>query len=127
MSHHPNPMMECGHAANAHDKYNNPTCAICIGIYPGATTVAKNPPNLEGRQATCTCGNLKQSSTNLPFFEFLGPGATDDTCANCGYYEIAHTRKQAGESTSRLICDQFKPLTEGREFDSYYCGCRGWD
>jgi hypothetical protein len=37
------PMMQCGHAANAVDSLGNPTCAICVGITPGARTVVESP------------------------------------------------------------------------------------
>jgi hypothetical protein len=77
------------------------------------------------RQARCTCGRIVPSDPALAFFEDRSAGTQDDTCRNCRYHKVAHTRKQAGEHVSHFICDRFEPLTEGREFDSYYCGHGG--
>lgn len=82
-----NPMMECGHTANAVDENENPVCVICIGIVKGARKVSKEQPNLEDRRAKCAyCGKTTDSKLTLPFFEY-------------------------------------RPK---KEFDEYYCGCRGW-
>lgn len=63
-------MMKCGHAANAVDAQNNPVCAICVGITPGASEVDQSPPSLEGRTARCCyCQSTRPSDYSLPFFE----------------------------------------------------------
>ena len=82
------PMMKCGHAANA-TRGGEPVCVICVGIRPGAIEIDPSPPDMSGRQATCTtCRRAPvPSSASLAFFSYLPDW----------------------------------------EFDSYYCGCRGWD
>lgn len=65
------PMMKCGHAANAVDKDGNPCCAICAGSTPDAFVVEDKEIDLTGRKARCLyCGSLKDSSPDLPFFEY---------------------------------------------------------
>lgn len=82
------PMMECGHAANATGPEGNPVCVICFGIRDGATKIAEQQPELEGRRAKCPyCTREADSSPSMPFFR--------------------HQPEQ--------------------EFDSFYCGCRGWN
>lgn len=83
---------------------------------------------LEGRQAKCPyCKTPAPSSNDLPFFEYRGEGSRDAMigCKNCGYYAVAHTsplpRHLAGH-----VCGKFEPQG-GMQFDSYYCGCKGWD
>lgn len=63
------------------------------------------------------------SSTDLAFFEYRGPGSNwaAKHCV-CGYFEVAHTMPHK----SSRVCDKFTPR-EPAEFDSYYCGCFGWD
>lgn len=90
----PEPMMSCGHQANATCSKRGgltfhppiPCCVICDCV-----EVDSDAPNLEGRQARCMCGNTRPSSerANLAFFE----------------HRPNHP--------------------EG--YDSYYCGCHGWD
>lgn len=73
-----NPMMKCGHAANAKNALGKPCCVICAGINPGASVVDEAPPSLEGRMAKCSyskgrdgkpCLSMKPSSPDLAFFE----------------------------------------------------------
>ncbi len=82
------------------------------------------------RHARCHCGKTRPSSEreHLPFFEERGPGSQTSKmrCRNCTYNIAAHTPETMKRNRS-LICTNFEPLTEGLEFDSYYCGCRGWD
>lgn len=110
-------LMECGHTANAHDHEGNPVCVICVGLDPRATQVSSKP-DLTGRTATC-CGNTRQSSYDLPFFEYRGPGSRSavEICV-CGYYEIAHNKPLDD-------CPGFVP--RGEMQDLYYCGHSGWD
>jgi hypothetical protein len=126
-------MMTCGHTgmathAGAHDGLpaNHPSCVI-DAPNPAACTPAV-APNLDGRLAKCSCGKTRPSSTELAFFEWRGEGsrAAIMTCKQCSYYEIAHLRKNAGETANRYICDNFEPYG-AFEFDLFYCGCRGWD
>jgi hypothetical protein len=65
------PMMLCGHAANATNaRTGQPSCAICVGIHPGAETIDPNPPTLAGRQSQCAyCKKLAPSDASLAFFE----------------------------------------------------------
>ena len=122
------PMMQCGHAAQgyADNDPGKPVCVICAGLDPRACLVAEEP-DLKGRRARCayfrTCGSEVDSSVDLAFFEYKGPGSpySINTCT-CGYYEVAHTDK----ASNRVKCEKFTPRGP-REFDLYYCGCRGWD
>lgn len=83
-------LMKCGHTAQAIDKDGNPCCVICIGN-PLAEQVEENLPDLTGRLAKCGCGNTRESSISLPFFEYLGLGSYEaKNMCNCGYYRIAH-------------------------------------
>ena len=65
------PLMKCGHVANAIDANGNPICAICYGFTPDAKIIANKKPNLEGRKARCNeCGKVTGSSYSLPFFRY---------------------------------------------------------
>lgn len=122
-------MMQCGHAANATCE-GKPCCAICTGS-PGATLVAETP-NLEGRQARCSyCNSTQPSSTKLAFFEYRGPGSqsASQSC-KCGYHWAAHVHDPRRVVPTSVVergeCSGFQSKG-GSEYDSYYCGCRGWD
>jgi hypothetical protein len=68
------PLMMCGHAANATHN-GDPACVICVGIDPGALVIDASPPDLTGRLAKCSyCGSERPSSTDLPFFEHRESG-----------------------------------------------------
>lgn len=83
-----NPVMKCGHVANARNVLGDPLCVICLGVHPGASEVDWEAHPREYRKAKCRyCGTITESSTQLPFY-------------------------------------QYRP---NDEYDSYYCGCRGWD
>lgn len=85
------------------------------------------------RMARCPyCKTTAPSSERerLAFFEDRSAGRCNDTCRNCRYSKVAHgpngnPRSVAGQSSH--VCDRFEPLSEGYEYDTYYCGCRGWD
>lgn len=87
--------------------------------------------NLAGRCARCVCGKTTPSDPSLIFFEYRGTGSRvgTETCRHCGYYEVAH--KPGGNSAvkgyrNEHICHGFE--SRGAfEFDSFYCGCGGWD
>lgn len=118
-------MMLCGHAANSIDGNGDPSCAICacLGLAGNRPIVT---PSLEGRKAKCFEGCLRRdSNTELAFFEYLGPDspAAINRCKHCGFYEEAHTKEKPP-----MECRSHKFEPHGAyEFDSYYCGCRGWD
>jgi hypothetical protein len=117
-----NVMLECGHAANATDKSGAPVCAICIGIHPGATVVAKSAPDLTGRIAKCGyCGKEAPSSTDLAFFEYQGADTyAASWCRHCGFTDVAHKR------ADWTRCKAYEPRGDVGH-DRFYCGCRGWD
>ena len=83
--------------------------------------------NLANRLARCQCGKTEPSDEGLAFFKYRGPGSehAKNTCAKCGYFYIAHSHDI--RNGNKLICESFKTNPNGHEFDSYYCGCRGWD
>ena len=64
------PMMKCGHAANATNTENGKrVCANCAGIVEGWDQIA-DPPDLTGREALCPyCKKRVPSTTELAFFE----------------------------------------------------------
>lgn len=79
-----NPMMKCGHAANAVDADGQPVCIICVGRVAGARD-EDTVPDLTGRQARCVdngarkpCKGAVPSSTSLPFFRHQ-PDKPEDT------------------------------------------------
>jgi hypothetical protein len=115
------PMMMCGHAANATSN-GKPSCAICIGD-PRAITVNLAEIDLTGRKAKCYCGKTTESNLNrCAFFEHKGADsfAAQNHCKNCHYYKGAHNQDY------ERVCNNFEPHGPF-EFDSYYCGCHGWD
>lgn len=88
---------------------------------------------LAGRQARCECGALRPSDGpaigfkgELPFFVYRGEGSREalDIC-RCGYATAAHTPEVRSRNRA-LTCETFEPRGP-HEFDSFYCGCRGWD
>jgi hypothetical protein len=85
--------------------------------------------------ARCSCGALKASnSPSLAFFEFRGEGsrAAEQTCANCGYAYTPHVAELIKDFIIKETvieagkCPGFK-ARGAWEYDSFYCGCRGWD
>lgn len=118
------PIMRCGCAAqgmcSAMDgEIFDPPIPSCV--VHDCIEVAENAPLLTGRLAKCGCGVTKPSSAALAFFEFLGEGAPDSSNrCKCGYYEVAH------RPGTHIKCRTFIPVG-AREFDKFYCGCRGWD
>lgn len=130
------PMLACGHAANAVCSAKNgikydppiPSCAIC-----DCTEVSLDPPDLTHRLARCCHnGTIKKSSNDLAFFEYLGPGSERAlTLCNCGFTKSAHdynwpSGNRVSKTPPQRMCDHF--TAHGAwAYDSYYCGCRGWD
>ena len=116
------PMMSCGCAANAQRRLaitgeQIPCCMIhdCTDVVPA--------PDLTERQARCGCGKLVASDPDkAAFYEFRGIGSryATDLC-ECGYTKSAHEKPHIAAK-----CQNF--IARGpHEFDSFYCGCRGWD
>lgn len=82
------PIMKCGHAANAVDKNGNPCCAICVGFTPNAFIVDDRTPDLTGRKAKCFyCGKERESSIELPFFEYKPDKEYDKFYCGCGGWD----------------------------------------
>ena len=117
-------MMECGHATNATSD-GLPVCAICAPNVR-AYTVASDP-DLTDREARCGCGKIVPSSKGLAFFEYRGEGsqAATNMCRHCRYAEQAHALKPNVKHLQHC-CDAFEPHGAW-EYDTFYCGCRGWD
>jgi hypothetical protein len=84
-------------------------------------------PELNGRMAKCTCGRTEPSSHSLAFFQFRGDGSESavETCKHCAYFRVAHTPAVMAKNSS-LKCTNFESRG-AYEFDSFYCGCRGWE
>ena len=111
----PEPMMACGHRANATESDGNPACAICVGI-PGlhadSTTIDPNPPDLTIRTARCAYygrparGRSREGPCN-------GSWAIRDQPCLC-----------ERPSTDNLAFFEHRP---SEPHDRYYCGCWGWD
>jgi len=120
-------LMKCGHSANAICN-GEPSCAICIGIHPGAGEIEVSEINLVGRKAKCTCGRTEKSKLTLPFFEFRGIGSREavDICKHCRYASVAHTPQVMDNNNIHLKCKTFEAVGPW-ETDSFYCGHAGWD
>lgn len=125
------PMMQCGHVSQAVCSAKGgvkfdppiPVCAIC-----DCFKIAEEP-DLTGRMATCYCGSksLRPSSTDLAFFEYRGPGSPHATnICKCGYTKKAHEKDHVQTVCKKLHEQGFTPRGP-HKYDSYYCGCRGWD
>lgn len=124
----PRPMMKCGHAANASYRRGDkqavirgdprvkltpnvhlPCCAICAPSKE-AYEIDPSPPDLRTREARCCdCDARRPSSFDLPFFSYDGPGSPLDL-----------------DNATTHIPPKYR-TKGGRPFDSFYCGCRGWD
>jgi hypothetical protein len=86
----------------------------------------KHMIDISNRYARCSCGKTEKSSYDLAFYKYRGSGSdfANQVCNNCGYNVSAH-RRDIGKRS--LICSSFTAKSTGHEYDSYYCGCRGWD
>lgn len=99
-------LMKCGHRAQATTN-GAPCCVICFPS-PDSLVPVDTLPDLTGRKARCSCCNKTtvDSSVDLAFYEFRGPGTHyDSRVSNC-----LTTAKEGGF-----------------EYDNFYCGCYGWD
>lgn len=87
------------------------------------------------RQAICGCGNKRPSSEKAELFGFINRDANSDQAKNickCGYHACAHDPEYTKNNVEKRTVVQLGRCQgfEARgvmEFDSYYCGCRGWD
>jgi hypothetical protein len=89
------------------------------------------PMGPETRIARCECGAERPSADRDDLFGFVdyGPGSREATerCV-CGSYCVAHfpdaTRVDPRTVIERGLCTGFQPKGP-RQYDSFYCGCRG--
>lgn len=127
------PLMKCGDVANATAVDGSPCCAIHAGLTPDAYIVSDQPLNLNGRLARCHCGKLEPSSLDLAFFEYRGEGSPHaTTVCVCGFHYVAHIAEGVARNIDKRTvidtgeCSGF--VARGAAtFDSFYCGCDGWD
>ncbi|MCA1782018.1 MAG: hypothetical protein LC679_07545 [Intrasporangiaceae bacterium] len=77
------------------------------------------------RPRPCDCE--RPSSPSLPFFEDRSPGTQVDRCVTCGKFRIAHEYDPTRVRPEPVSKHPFVPMTEGYPYDSFYCGCWGWD
>lgn len=123
-------MMACGCVAQGKDSHNQPVCISHIDSPKGHTVVSA--PDLTGRQAKCSCNEVRPSSISLAFFKFQGEGSPDalEICKHCKYHFKAHqhdtTRVDPRSMMELGKCTGFEPHGPW-DFDSYYCGHMGWD
>ena len=107
------PIMKCGHAAQGKDtQTGKPMCIICAGAKPGFDEPEDSLPDLNGRKARC------QHYGNTP----SGENHSSDTCKRgepCMCEEDSQKAMAGG-----LPFFQHNPHSP---FDSYYCGCYGWE
>ncbi|KKN22342.1 hypothetical protein LCGC14_0916080 [marine sediment metagenome] len=84
------PMMKCGHTAMAINGKKEPCCVICHG--DPRSEIIDDLPELTGRLAKCGCGNTRESSIELAFFEYKGQDslASKEMCKLCSYALTAH-------------------------------------
>lgn len=80
------------------------------------------------RKARCSCGKEVPSHAGLPFLHTAERHAVG-RCGLCGYAEVAHSPEvRARPHLKRSMGDGHEfTQAEPREFDTFYCGCRGWD
>lgn len=86
---------------------------------------------LAGRSARCECGRTCPSDgaprghTEPPFLQYWGAGSekAEEQCV-CGKYRVAHGPDAPHQG--QYACAEFRQR-QPDEFDSFYCGCRGWD
>ena len=84
---------------------------------------------LDGREARCAygCGVVRPSDPALAFFEFHGKGSHWATKrCTCGMNQIAHGELNPVTKRPGITSHEFTP-SGPREWDNFYCGCRGWD
>jgi hypothetical protein len=95
--------------------------------------VTGSTPDLDPtrRYAQCSCGKVEPSDPERLFCLIArGDGSRSalEHCRNCGYTNVAHEPPRPGviRSTVARVCDTFEPHG-AYDYDTFYCGCRGWD
>lgn len=88
-----------------------------------------HPTNiLMNRKAKCShCGKIVQSNTTLQFFIYRGENSSESNqiCKNCGYHVDAHNLNNL-LYLQNIVCNDFQKHGPW-EYDSFYCGCNGFD
>ena len=83
------------------------------------------------RMARCRCGYERPSCERETLFGFTDRSLNSDWsqkhCRHCGKYEVAHHPGCSKVQPDRYERHQFEPRNEAAEFDTFYCGCDGWD
>lgn len=103
------PLMACGHAANAVNAATGaPSCAICVGLHPGAEVVAESP-DLAGRVALCAYTNCRR---------------TWQLKRDTHYGKFGADGRSFAPSSTSLPFFKHRP---DQPHDEYFCGCWGWD
>ena len=81
------------------------------------------------RMAKCTCGKEVPSTPSL--LRTTAEQWAKDRCAVCCYALGAHSpESRVKPHMRRAMGDghEFVPTPpDARDYDTYYCGCRGWD
>lgn len=92
--------------------------------------------DLFGREARCTCGKTAPSTDRerLAFFDYRGEGSRYalTSCAVCKFADAAHDPERMKKNVNpRTVVEQGKctgfVAIGAHEYDTFYCGCRGWD
>jgi hypothetical protein len=115
------PMMKCGHSSNFIGTYpladggrseSSPACAIC-----SCFEVDESPPSLEGRLARCFY-------YGRPVNEGLRDKGGCDTRAS----------SRGSDDDRRCVCEKqssselwFFERKDNADYDTFYCGCWGYD
>jgi hypothetical protein len=98
-----------------------------------SVTSGLSAPVEHSRIARCECGAERPSVEREELFGFQdrGPGSFEarNRCT-CGYLREAHfpdsSRVRPLTVVERFLCKQFEPKGP-RQYDSFYCGCRGME
>lgn len=92
--------------------------------YLGAKAVAEAAAT---REARCGCGRVEPSTSFLAFRETAERHA-EGRCV-CGYNRLAHSPEvqRKNRDIGRRTLDHEFEQAPMRDFDTFYCGCRGWD
>lgn len=109
------------------DEWAPPLLRGAIVMPPGTP---KSLAHLIGRKARCYCGKERDSieaKEHEAFFEYRGPGMNNPPCSvgTCFYVESVH--QEINPHTGRPGVTDHAFVAREYEFDSFYCGCRGWD
>lgn len=85
-------LMKCGHIAQGVAEDGSPVCVICAGIKEEAYQVDRGccgAEGLENRVAKCIygCGSKRNSSWELPFFEYKPECEYDYFYCGCGGWD----------------------------------------